>query len=31
MMQWADKKHRTYKKEHGKNYPRRARMFPLLF
>ena len=29
---WADKKHRTYKKEFGKDYPRgRKAMFPFLY
>jgi very-long-chain enoyl-CoA reductase len=32
MAQWADKKHRTYKKEHGDKYPRnRKRMIPYVW
>ncbi len=32
MAVWADKKHRTYKKEHGAKYPRRRmRMIPFIW
>lgn len=31
MVIWAIKKHKNYKKEFGKEYPRRKVMFPLVF
>jgi very-long-chain enoyl-CoA reductase len=31
MVIWAVKKHKNYKKEFGKEYPRRKVMFPFLF
>ncbi|KAG7549016.1 hypothetical protein FFLO_03129 [Filobasidium floriforme] len=31
MLQWALKKHKTYRKEHGKNYPKRNIMIPYIW
>jgi hypothetical protein len=31
MLEWALKKHRTYRKEHGSKYPKRNIMIPFIW